>query len=129
MVGRRISPLFKPSRCRLSRCRHANLPRLHWEHKINDRVRVHTLEAVQLFLAEELALDPAKLDPELPLGELGIDSLMLMECFFKLEDEFGISLEGSGATPNTIGEITDLIDGLLAAKVLAKSWQGRSAPL
>ena len=51
-----------------------------------------TLQTVQKIIATELDVDPATLDPARPLQELGIDSLTVMECLFKIEDEFKISI-------------------------------------
>lgn len=84
--------------------------------EVNERGRSNTLQAVQRLLADRLELDPAKLDPAVPLEELGIDSLTLTECIFNLEDEFSISMQNSEVKPNTLQEIADLIDRVVAAK-------------
>jgi acyl carrier protein len=75
-----------------------------------------TLETVQKLIATELDLDPAQLDPGRPLTELGIDSLTVMECLFKIEDEFKISVEGSNLAVSTLQDIADLVDSLVRAK-------------
>ena len=76
----------------------------------------HTLHTVQKIIASELELDPATLDPVQPFDELGIDSLTVMECLFKIEDEFKISVGGSGTAMKTLQDIADLVDSLLAIK-------------
>ena len=81
----------------------------------------NTLHTIQRLLADELDLDPEKLDPALPLVELGIDSLTLIECFFKIEDAFGIKIENSQINPNSIQEIANMIDRLVAARSVSKS--------
>jgi len=76
-----------------------------------------TLQAVQQLIARELDLDPASLDPGRPLDELGIDSLTVMECLFKIEDEFKISVDNSSLAVTTLQDIADMVDALVAAKV------------
>ena len=73
-----------------------------------------TLQTVQKLLADDLALDVATLDPARPLDELGIDSLTLIECMFKLEDKFGISVANHEITVNTLQGLADMIDRLVA---------------
>jgi acyl carrier protein len=75
-----------------------------------------TLQTVQKLIATELDMDIAKLDPNMPLQDLGIDSLTVMECLFKIEDEFKISVEGSNLAVSTLQDIADLVDGLVRAK-------------
>lgn len=75
-----------------------------------------TLQTVQKLIAGELDLDPAALDPSRPLQELGIDSLTVMECLFKIEDEFKINVEGSNLAVSTLQDIADLVDTLVRAK-------------
>ena len=76
-----------------------------------------TLQTVQELIATELELDPAALDPGRPLEELGIDSLSVMECLFKIEDEFKISVAGASLAVRTLQDIADMVDSLLAARV------------
>lgn len=75
-----------------------------------------TLQTVQKLIASELDLDPAELDPTRPLQELGIDSLAIMECLFKIEDEFKISVNSSGLSVSTLQDIADMVDALVLAK-------------
>ena len=76
-----------------------------------------TLQTVQKLIASELELDPEALDPGRPLDELGIDSLSVMECLFKIEDEFKISVAGTGLAVRTLQDIADMVDSLLATRV------------
>lgn len=76
-----------------------------------------TLQTVQKLIAGELDLDPAALDPNLPLTELGIDSLTVMECLFKIEDEFKITVsDANNLTVSTLQDIANMVDALVAAK-------------
>ena len=76
-----------------------------------------TLQTVQKLIATELEIDPAVLDPGRPLDELGIDSLSVMECLFKIEDEFKISVAGTSLAMRTLQDIADMVDSLLATRV------------
>ena len=75
-----------------------------------------TLQTVQKIIASELDVDPSKLDPNRPLQELGIDSLTVMECLFKIEDEFKISVSSTGLSVSTLQDIADMVDALVLAK-------------
>ena len=77
-----------------------------------------TLHTIQQLLASELSLDIASLDPARPLEELGIDSLAVIECMFKLEDQFGISVANHDANAKTLQDIANLVDRLVAEKNL-----------
>lgn len=76
-----------------------------------------TLEKVRNLIATELDVDPATLDAVRPLDELGIDSLTVMECLFKIEDEFKISVSNSSLAVRTLQDIADMVDSLVASKV------------
>jgi acyl carrier protein len=75
---------------------------------------MNTLKTVQHLLAQELSIDVAMLDPTRPLDELGIDSLTLIECMFKLEDKFGISVATSEMKIATLSDIVEMVDRLVA---------------
>jgi acyl carrier protein len=77
-----------------------------------------TLHTIQQLLAGELSLPSDNLDPARPLDELGIDSLAVIECMFKLEDKFGISIANHDANAKTLQDIADLVDRLVAEKTL-----------
>ena len=75
-----------------------------------------SLQTIQQLLAGELSLPLEALDPARPLDELGIDSLAVIECMFKLEDKFGISVANQDANARTLQDLADLVDRLLAQK-------------
>ena len=75
-----------------------------------------TLQSVRNLLAAELSVDVSTLDPALPLEELGIDSLTLIESMFKLEDLYGISVANNDSGLATLQDIADLVDKLVAQK-------------
>jgi len=51
-----------------------------------------TLSRIKDLAIKELSLDPAKIDPNAPLADLGVDSLTFIEFMFKVEDEFGVKV-------------------------------------
>jgi acyl carrier protein len=77
-----------------------------------------TLHTIQQLLAGELSLPIDTLDPARPLEELGIDSLAVIECMFKLEDKFDISVANHDANARTLQDIANLVDRLVAEKNL-----------
>jgi len=78
---------------------------------------MNTLDAVQRILAEQTGIGPEDLQPARPLEELGIDSLVVTETMFLLEDEFSIQMPGGQVPIRTIQDIADLIDRLLLQRV------------
>jgi acyl carrier protein len=52
-----------------------------------------TLTRIREMAAKEFSIDPAGLDPNTPLQSFKIDSLAFVEFLFKVEEEFGVSLE------------------------------------
>ena len=53
---------------------------------------MQTLDRIKNLAIKELSLDPAKIDANAPLADLGVDSLTFIEFMFKVEDEFGITV-------------------------------------
>ena len=53
---------------------------------------MQTLDRIKELAIKELSLDPAKLDANAPLADLGVDSLTFIEFMFKVEDEFGVTV-------------------------------------
>ena len=51
-----------------------------------------TLARIKDLAIRELALDPAKIDPEAPLADLGVDSLAFIEFMFTVEEELGVKV-------------------------------------
>jgi acyl carrier protein len=74
-----------------------------------------TLEALQSILIEEFKLSPDRLRPEATLADLGIDSLDLVDLFFKIEDRFGLKItDDVPRSLVTLGEVAAYLDELLA---------------
>ncbi len=81
-----------------------------------------TRERLAALVAQELAVDPARLVPGATLEALEIDSLRMIELAFAVEDAFGVTI---GAQPGellarvkTLDDFAGYIDELLAAKTM-----------
>ena len=67
-------------------------------------------------LSEKRDVSPDAISPEATLTELGLDSLMVVELLFDVEDEFGIEVPEERATFQTLAEAAALVDELVQAK-------------
>ncbi len=56
-------------------------------------------DKVIAIIAEQAVLDPSDVTMESTLGDLGIDSLGLVECIFAIEEEFDISIPFNANEP------------------------------
>jgi acyl carrier protein len=80
-----------------------------------------TLDTLQDILIEEFELDRERLTPDAELGELGVDSLDLLELMFKIEDRYKLAIRDDvPASLTTIGDVVAFIDGLLAEQGKAR---------
>jgi acyl carrier protein len=75
-----------------------------------------TLDRLRLLLSKDYKLDPAMLLPDVPLEDLGIDSLGVAELMFNIEDEFKIAIPGEPVVLKTVGDVAGYIDGLIATQ-------------
>lgn len=75
------------------------------------------LQNLKSLVADFAVVDPDQVTGTDTLGELGLDSLDLLQLGLEIEDEFGIELpEGSGLVrENSISDLHDLIEQLQAA--------------
>jgi acyl carrier protein len=73
-----------------------------------------TLERLSRILVQHYSLDPALLEPDTPLGSLGIDSLGMVEILFFIEEEFRVRLPSDNVTFATLGEAAKYVDELIA---------------
>ena len=67
-------------------------------------------------LVDKYDVDNDKIRPEAPLTDLGLDSLMVVEFLFDVEDEFNIEVPDDRAEFETLNEAATLIDELIEAK-------------
>ncbi|MCH2219610.1 MAG: phosphopantetheine-binding protein [Dechloromonas sp.] len=71
---------------------------------------------IREFLKDRLGVEPDTVVPDASLADLGVDSLMMLELMFEFEDQFNIKLSNDLKTPQTVGEMVALMDGLIASQ-------------
>ena len=67
-------------------------------------------------LVDKYDVDEDRIRPEATLTDLGLDSLMVVEFLFDVEDEFNIEVPDDRAEFETLNEAATLIDELIEAK-------------
>ena len=77
-----------------------------------------TLDRVRAIVSKTYKIDVEKLRPELPLSELGVDSLGLGLLLFDTEDEFKIKFVTEPAQLTTLGDVVDYIDAEIARQAV-----------
>ncbi len=75
-----------------------------------------TLESVQTLLAEKFDLNPAQLQPESQLDQIGLDSLSIIEFMFLVEDEFKLKMPEERVEIKTVQDIVTVIDRLVSTQ-------------
>lgn len=80
-----------------------------------------TLATVQEMLVAEFDLRTDQIAPEAKLADLGIDSLATLEFLFKLEEKFDLDLNSDPTPVETVADIADEVDRMLAKKVATAS--------
>lgn len=80
-------------------------------------------EKVMQIIAEQAVLDPADVDCNSTLADLGIDSLGLVESIFAIEEAFNIAVPFNANTPtvsefdtSSVAAIVKAVEGLIALK-------------
>lgn len=73
-----------------------------------------TEERIRAMLLKDYKFDPAQLTLEMPLEELGIDSIGMAELVFNIEDEFKLTAPEEAVSLLTLGDVVRFIDGLIA---------------
>ncbi|KTT14513.1 acyl carrier protein [Pseudacidovorax intermedius] len=77
-----------------------------------------TFQTIARIAEEEHRCDPALLKPEVPLADLGLDSLALMEFIFSVEDALKLRLPEERLDPReagiTLGDLCAAIDAHMA---------------
>ena len=75
---------------------------------------METLERLQTLLMLYYPLPREALTREAVLHELGIDSLGAIEMFFAIEDEFNLVVPNDKKAIQTVGDVVDYVDELIA---------------
>ena len=80
---------------------------------------MQSIELIAKFLNDRLGVEREQVVESAALVDLGVDSLMLAELMFEAEDNLGISIDSNVDIPKTVGDMVQLLDGLLAEKASA----------
>lgn len=83
-----------------------------------------TFDALRDILARDYELAPERLEPDTPLTDIDIDSLAAIELIFSLEDEFEVTAGDMQDAFDTLGDIANYIDRLIAERSAGKSGAG-----
>jgi acyl carrier protein len=75
-----------------------------------------SIELISNFLDARQGIEPEKIVPGALLADLGVDSLMMLELIFECEDQLAIKLPEDIKSPQTVGEMVALMDGLIASQ-------------
>ena len=72
-------------------------------------------EKVKKALSEQLEVDPGTITRETDIiGDLGVDSLDMVELIMSLEDEFGLAVTDESAYEyKTVGDIVDFLESMM----------------
>lgn len=68
-----------------------------------------TLQVIRTFLEKRLDIPAENITPDSTLESLQIDSLLLLDLMFELEDQCNIRLSNDTPTPKTVDDIIQII--------------------
>lgn len=74
------------------------------------------LKTVQDMLCQQFSLTEAQVAADQNLASLGMDSLSKIEFMYQLEDRFSISLTDERGAIETVSDIAQVVERVLAAK-------------
>jgi acyl carrier protein len=75
-----------------------------------------SLTALQDLVQSKFGIDPATLDPHTSMRDKGFDSLALVEFLFAVEDQYGISIPDEYSSIDTLAQLAEVVDKLVADK-------------
>lgn len=78
-----------------------------------------TVDKIKNIINIKLGIKAELLDENKPMKEFGLDSLSQAELLFMIEDQFNVSVPDAHARVNTLKELADVIDQLVAQKTKA----------
>ncbi len=77
----------------------------------------NNLDIIKDYIDRHADNPPENLTLESELNEIGIDSMAILELIFELEDKYGIRLPEDIPTPETVGQLLELIEQYKPAAV------------
>ncbi len=75
-----------------------------------------TFSIVKEMIAEKLEIDPASIQSNSNLTDIGLDSLDTFDIIFEAEDKFGIKIPNDQVNVVTMSDVVNLFDRLLQEK-------------
>ncbi|MBA3564791.1 MAG: acyl carrier protein [Gammaproteobacteria bacterium] len=75
-----------------------------------------TFDGLREVIVRDYELPPEKLVPDTLLKDIDIDSLGVIELIFSLEEKFDITATDTAQEFNTLGDVADYIDRLIAER-------------
>ena len=78
---------------------------------------MQTLELLRDYLQNKASIEPARVVPQTRLEDIGIDSLILIDLMFELEESLNVRVPDGSTRPATISELIDLFEALSARQV------------
>ena len=78
---------------------------------------MQTLELLRDYLHKKASVEPARVVPQTRLEDIGVDSLILIDLMFELEESLNVRVPDASTRPATISELIDLFEALSARQV------------
>jgi acyl carrier protein len=78
---------------------------------------MQTLDLLRDYLQRKASIEPQKVTPEARLEDLGIDSLMLIDLIFELEESLNVRVPDVDTRPATVAELVRIFDSLPAREL------------
>jgi len=76
--------------------------------------RTEILERLRSVIPDKIGIDPALLQADARLADIGIDSFSLIELVFLAEEEFAVSIPFEGLVVKTVNDVLDVIQQRIA---------------
>ncbi len=77
---------------------------------------MQTLELLRQYLQQKVSVDPTKVTLEAQLEDIGVDSLVLIDLMFELEESLNVRVTDRDSSPATVSELIDMFDALSASQ-------------
>jgi len=78
---------------------------------------MQTLELLRHYLQTRASINPARVTPDAKLVDIGVDSLILIDLMFELEESLNVRVLDVDTRPTTVSELTQLFDSLAATQL------------
>jgi acyl carrier protein len=78
---------------------------------------MQTLELLRQYLQTRVSIDSARITPDAKLQDIGVDSLILIDLMFELEESLNVRVTDVDTRPETVAELILLFDSLTTAQL------------